>query len=135
MDPEAMKLPVGSNLAAKTSPEWPESSITGACNPLVRGACWWRKVRTLHSIKEKSPEKLTVWTKALLLPDALSLARAPADDPTFWRFTIICPALGSSEAGRFSADMVAIGLLRLSLCETVEKDQAWRRLNMETSCP
>lgn len=38
MDPEAMKLPVGSNLAANISPEWPVSSITGACRPLVRGA-------------------------------------------------------------------------------------------------
>jgi len=38
IDPEAIRFPVGSNLAAKISPECPDSSITGACNPLVRGA-------------------------------------------------------------------------------------------------
>lgn len=37
IDPDAIRLPVGSNLAAKISPEWPVSSITGDCRPLVRG--------------------------------------------------------------------------------------------------
>jgi hypothetical protein len=36
IDPEAMYWPVGSNLAAKTSPEWPVSSITGDCSALLR---------------------------------------------------------------------------------------------------
>lgn len=30
MEPEAIKLPVGSNLAEKISPECPDNSITGA---------------------------------------------------------------------------------------------------------
>lgn len=37
MDPEAMRFPVGSNLAEKISPECPDSSITGACSALVLG--------------------------------------------------------------------------------------------------
>jgi hypothetical protein len=36
MEPEAMYCPVGSNRAAKTSPEWPVNSITGDCSALVR---------------------------------------------------------------------------------------------------
>ena len=36
MEPEAMYCPVGSNLAAKISPEWPVNSITGDCSALVR---------------------------------------------------------------------------------------------------
>jgi hypothetical protein len=36
MEPEAMYCPVGSNRAAKTSPEWPVSSITGDCSALLR---------------------------------------------------------------------------------------------------
>ena len=40
MDPDAIKLPVGSNFAVKISPVCPESSITGACRPLVRGCCY-----------------------------------------------------------------------------------------------
>lgn len=35
MDPDAIKLPVGSNLAEKISPEWPLSSISGASRLLV----------------------------------------------------------------------------------------------------
>ncbi len=38
IDPDAIRFPVGSNLAAKISPECPESSITGAWRSLVRGA-------------------------------------------------------------------------------------------------
>ena len=38
IEPDAIKLPVGSNLAVKISPSCPESSITGAKRPLVRGA-------------------------------------------------------------------------------------------------
>lgn len=38
IDPDAINVPVGSNLAAKISPECPESSINGACRSLVRGA-------------------------------------------------------------------------------------------------
>lgn len=30
MDPEAIRFPLGSNLAVKISPECPDSSITGA---------------------------------------------------------------------------------------------------------
>jgi hypothetical protein len=37
MDPEAIYWPVGSNRAAKTSPEWPVNSMTGDCSALVRG--------------------------------------------------------------------------------------------------
>lgn len=37
IDPEAIKFPVGSNLAANISPECPVNSMTGAFNPLVRG--------------------------------------------------------------------------------------------------
>jgi hypothetical protein len=36
MEPDAMYCPVGSNRAAKTSPEWPVNSITGDCSALVR---------------------------------------------------------------------------------------------------
>lgn len=55
MEPEAIRLPVGSNLAAKISPEWPDSSMTGAWRLLVRGA---------------------VWIRSPLLPVALVLVRA-----------------------------------------------------------
>lgn len=65
MDPDAIRFPDGSNLAEKISPECPESSITGAWRPLVRGAAWIR---------------------ALLLPDAPDLARARLE-PTFCLFT------------------------------------------------
>ena len=34
MEPEAMRSPTGSKRQAKTSPEWPASSIMGACSPL-----------------------------------------------------------------------------------------------------
>lgn len=37
IDPDAIRLPVGSNLAAKISPECPVSSITGASSALVLG--------------------------------------------------------------------------------------------------
>jgi hypothetical protein len=37
MEPDAMNCPVGSNRVANTSPECPESSITGASRPVVRG--------------------------------------------------------------------------------------------------
>jgi hypothetical protein len=36
MEPEAIFCPVGSNRAAKTSPEWPVNSMTGDCSALVR---------------------------------------------------------------------------------------------------
>jgi len=36
-EPDAIRLPVGSNLAEKISPEWPDSSMTGAWIPLVLG--------------------------------------------------------------------------------------------------
>jgi hypothetical protein len=39
MDPDAIKLPVGSNLAVKISPVCPDSSMTGACNAVVLGVC------------------------------------------------------------------------------------------------
>lgn len=38
IDPDAIRLPVRSNLAVNISPEWPDSSITGACSALVLGA-------------------------------------------------------------------------------------------------
>ena len=86
MDPEAMRLPVGSNLAAKISPEWPDSSITGAWRALVRGA---------------------VWIRAPLLPVALVLVRARLE-PRLGLLTSCWPPLGSSEAGLFSADMMCV---------------------------
>ena len=46
MDPEAMYWPVGSNLAAKTSPEWPVSSMTGDCSALVRGPYYTHQCHT-----------------------------------------------------------------------------------------
>jgi len=37
MEPDAIRLPVGSNLAVKISPECPDNSIKGACRLLVLG--------------------------------------------------------------------------------------------------
>ena len=108
MDPEAIKFPVGSNLAAKISPECPESSITGACNPLVRGA-YITQSETHHAREHaQEPQAIghTVWMSAPL-PDAPGRVRARLV-PTFWRFTTSCLSFGSSEAGRFS-DMVVNG--------------------------
>ncbi len=112
IDPEAIKFPVGSNLAAKISPECPESSIKGACNPLVRGA-YVTQSETRHAREDAcknagSPRKMkhTVWMSAPL-PDAPGRVRARLV-PTFWRFTTSCLSFGSSEAGRFS-DMVVNG--------------------------
>lgn len=39
IEPDAIKFPVGSNLAVKISPVCPDSSITGACNALVLVFC------------------------------------------------------------------------------------------------
>lgn len=52
MDPEAMRLPLGSNFAEKISPECPDSSITGAWRPLVRG------VYSQVSLPSDAPRKL-----------------------------------------------------------------------------
>lgn len=99
IDPDAIRLPVGSNLAAKISPECPESSITGACNPLVRGAC--KQSATTHGINQ---EIHTLCTRAL--PDALRRASAPVEELTFCRLTSDWDMPGSSSAGRFSADIL-----------------------------
>jgi hypothetical protein len=66
MDPDAIYWPVGSNRAAKTSPEWPVNSMTGDCSALARApyytsqnhACssngqWQQRVRRVtYSLNE-----------------------------------------------------------------------------------
>lgn len=87
IDPDAIRFPVGSNLAVKISPECPDNSINGACNELVRGACGKCEKTTTYA-----PEVLvkhTVWMSAPL-PDAPWRVRARLV-PTFCRFTTNCP--------------------------------------------
>jgi hypothetical protein len=54
IDPDAIRFPVGSNLAVKISPECPDSSINGACNALVRGAYgkWSAAARKLPNVHQ-----------------------------------------------------------------------------------
>lgn len=99
IEPDAMRFPVGSNLAAKISPECPDSSITGAWSALVLGACTSVSVNHLFQPNRSR----TPWTSALL--DALIRASAPVEDRTFCLFTRLWLEPGSSSAGRFSADM------------------------------
>lgn len=102
IEPEAMRLPVGSNLAAKISPEWPVNSITGAWRPLVRGAL--TASACVFQAKIPNPVLLTLCNSALL--EALMRARAPSEARTFCLLTRLWDEPGSSSAGRFSADIL-----------------------------
>lgn len=129
IDPEAIRFPVGSNLAAKISPECPDSSITGACSPLVRGAyAFIVRIRALDIPKGTKP---TAWMRALL-PDAPRVVRARLV-PTFCRFTTSWPSLGSSEAGLFS-DMVV--WVRGTCCYRAIGGAGWSaaRAGLATGC-
>lgn len=101
IEPEAIKLPVGSNLAAKISPECPVNSMTGACSPLVRGP-----YKTISFVQITPRKPLTACTRELL--DALRRARALSDEFTFCLLTSIRDEPASSSAGRFSADMMTV---------------------------
>ena len=104
MEPEAIRLPVRSNFAAKISPAWPDSSITGACSALVRGP--YHKVRDTRS--SARTVLLTPLIRALF--EALRRANAPSEELMFCLLTSIWDEPGSSSAGRFSADIVKTGL-------------------------
>ena len=81
-------MPSGLNLAMKTSPEWPVSSITGACNPLVRG---------IEDIRVPSAAEPSTTATAFPLP-RLGLLTIIWEDPK------------ASDAGRFSDAMAEIWL-------------------------
>ncbi len=104
IDPDAIRFPDGSNLAEKISPVCPDSSITGALSPLVRGAYPSVSIPSQAMTAQRNLGH-TAWISAPLLPDAPERVRARLE-PTFCRLTTSCPPLGSSEAGLFSEDIV-----------------------------
>jgi hypothetical protein len=105
MDPEAMYWPVGSNRAAKTSPEWPVSSMTGDCSAVVRGTCCTcqRSVRGSGWACWR-----TAWMRAPFCAVPLATVRAVLSVASgFARLTSWLEPKASL-AGRFSLDMAGV---------------------------